>query len=118
MIARERRGTGGGGETSGIRIEDGEEKGVLLDVGTPVGRFRLSRKVVWLILAGVVALVLGNVDCVEGREANTCLAILVFATILWATEVCFRGSGSSGLIDRDLSRLSRYSSRRRQCLYS
>lgn len=89
MIARERHGTGGGGETSGIRIEDGEEeKGVLLDVGTPVGRFRLSRKVVWLLLAGVVGLVLGNVECVEGREANTCLAILVFATILWATEVC------------------------------
>lgn len=89
MIGRERRGAGGE-ETSGIRIEEGEEekrKGVILDVGTPVGRFRLSRKMVWFLLATVVGVVLVNVNCVDGREANTCLAILVFATILWATEV-------------------------------
>ena len=90
MIGRERRGAGEGGETSGIVIQEGEEekrKGVLLDMPTPIGRFRLSRKVVWLILATIVGIVMGNVEVVEGKEANTCLAILVFATILWATEV-------------------------------
>ena len=43
---------------------------MLVNVGTPIGRFKLSRKMVWLVVAMVVGLVVGNVNCVEGREAS------------------------------------------------
>ncbi|KAJ2984947.1 hypothetical protein NUW54_g10318 [Trametes sanguinea] len=59
---------------------------IVLNVQTPVGRVKLTTKMLSALVAIAVFLVLLNVQVVEGEEANKCLAILVFATILWATE--------------------------------
>ncbi|KAF4597064.1 low-affinity phosphate transporter [Pleurotus pulmonarius] len=86
MIGRERRGE-----------LDGEPKGIgsvllpesdagVLAVPTPVGRIRIKRKHIYAAIAVAVFFVLLNVQTVEGSEANKCFAILIFSTVLWATE--------------------------------
>lgn len=85
MIGRERRGDGG--TPLGVSLGTSSEEKAL-EVRTPVGRLRVGRRHAWVLLAAIVFTVLLNVQAVEGTEANRCLAILVFATILWATEVC------------------------------
>ncbi|OSC96955.1 Sodium/sulfate symporter [Trametes coccinea BRFM310] len=87
MISQARRGAG---DDSGMIAMGGSlivepERG-LLNVQTPVGRVKLTTKMLSALVAVVVFLVLLNVQVVDGEEANKCLAILVFATILWATE--------------------------------
>lgn len=81
MIGRERRGEGG---SLGATV-DVTEKG--MEVRTPVGKLTVSRKKVWVLIAVVAFAVLLNVQAVEGETANRCFAVLVFATILWASEV-------------------------------
>ncbi|KAI0050511.1 SPX-domain-containing protein [Auriscalpium vulgare] len=81
MIGRERRGESG---TPLGPVDVADEKG--LEVQTPVGKLRVNRKKMWILVAGLVFTVLLNVQSVDGEEANRCLAILVFATILWASE--------------------------------
>lgn len=61
------------------------EKG-LLDVRTKAGHLRLTMKHVYLLVSLVVFVILLNVQAVDGVEASRCLAVLVFATIMWATE--------------------------------
>ncbi|KZT65890.1 SPX-domain-containing protein [Daedalea quercina L-15889] len=61
------------------------EKG-LLDVTTKAGHVRLTMKHVYLLVSVLVFVVLVNVRTVDGAEASRCLAVLVFATIMWATE--------------------------------
>ncbi|KAI0791213.1 Sodium/sulfate symporter [Abortiporus biennis] len=87
MIGSARRGEG---ELNGIRALGGslvleEEKG-LLDVKTPAGHVKLTMKQLYALVAVIVFIVLLNVQTLEGVEANRCFAILVFATLLWATE--------------------------------
>lgn len=87
MIGRERRGDGDG-ETKAIGATlVTEPEGGLLQVPTPVGRFRLTRKKIYLVISIVVFIVLLNVSVLEDVEPNKCFAILVFSTIMWATEV-------------------------------
>lgn len=87
MIANERRGDG---EVGGVRALGGslviEEENGLLDVQTPAGHFKLRKKHFALVVSIVTFIVLLNVQVVEGLEANRCFAILIVATILWATE--------------------------------
>ena len=87
MISQARRGAS---DENGMIAMGGSlivepERG-LLNVQTPIGRVKLTGKMLYALVAAVVFLVLLNVQVVEGAEANKCLAILVFATILWATE--------------------------------
>ncbi|KAF9021958.1 Sodium/sulfate symporter [Hymenopellis radicata] len=86
MIGRERRGEVDGTPTivGGSLVKEAEPG--LLDVATPVGRFKLTRRLLWTIVGVIVFVVMLNVDIVDGMEANRCLAILTFCTILWATE--------------------------------
>jgi phosphate transporter len=87
MIGRERRGEGDGNiKTIGATLVT-EEEGCLLRVATPVGHFKLTRKKIFLVLAITVFVVLLNVPVVDEVEANRCFAILIFSTIMWATEV-------------------------------
>lgn len=79
MIGRERRGEGG------APVDTTEEKA--FEVRTRVGRVRLSRRKAWVVISALVFAILLNVSTVEGDEANRCFAVLVFATLLWATEV-------------------------------
>ena len=68
-----------------LLVEPEPEKG-LLHVSTPAGRVKLTTKQLYLVVAIVVFVILLNIDYIDGAEANKCFAILVFATILWATE--------------------------------
>jgi phosphate transporter len=83
MIGRERRGEGG--TPLGVPIDTTEEKA--FEVRTRVGRFRFSRRKAWVVLSVLIFTILLNVRTVEEEEANRCFAVLVFVTLLWATEV-------------------------------
>ncbi len=88
MINQARRGEDGAGMMTmggSLIVEPEPEKG-LLNVQTPAGRVKLTTKQLYLVAAFVVFTVLLNIDYIDGAEANKCFAILVFATILWATE--------------------------------
>jgi phosphate transporter len=83
MIGHERRGEGG--TLLGATVDTTEEKA--FEVRTRVGRVRFSRRNAWVVISALVFAILLNVSVVEGDEANRCFAVLVFATLLWATEV-------------------------------
>lgn len=88
MIGQARRGEGepGGIQALGGTLLIEEEKGVI-DVQTPAGRLKLKIRHLSLLISLVVFVVLLNVRALDaGEEENRCLAILVFATLLWATE--------------------------------
>jgi phosphate transporter len=95
MIGRERRGEGDDDlKTIGATLVT-EEQGGLFQVMTPVGRFRLTRKKIYLVAAIAVFIALLKVPTLHQVEANRCFAILIFSTIMWATEVrcSFSSSG-------------------------
>lgn len=56
-------------------------------VGTPLGTIRFRKKKIFVLIGLAVFIFLLNYSVVEGIEANNCFAILIFATILWASEV-------------------------------
>ncbi|KAF8261363.1 SPX domain-containing protein [Lactarius quietus] len=82
MIGRERRGENG--TPLGAPLDTTVEKA--FEVSTRVGRVRLGRRKAWVISSALVFATLLNVQTVEGEEANRCFAVLVFATLLWATR--------------------------------
>ena len=87
MIGRERRGEVDGHlETVGGTLEV-QQEAQALQISTPLGPLKLKRRHIWKAVAVAVFLTLLRVQTVNGDEANRCFAILVFATILWATEV-------------------------------
>ena len=87
MIGRERRGEIDGHlETVGGTLAD-QQEAKAVQIPTPLGRLKLKRRHIWQAIAVAVFLTLLRVQSVDGDEANRCFAILVFATILWATEV-------------------------------
>ena len=85
MIGQARRGEDGGMAVMGGTLIVEPEKG-LLNVETPAGRIKLTSRMLYFTIALIVFAVLLNVQVVDGVEANKCFAILVFATVLWATE--------------------------------
>lgn len=105
MIGRERRGEGG--TLLGASVDTTEEKA--FEVHTRVGRVRLSRRKAWIVISALIFVMLLNMTIVEGDEANRCLAVLVFATLLWATEVRQSSSLLPGRVLSQSSRLYHYS---------
>ncbi|PCH42680.1 SPX-domain-containing protein, partial [Wolfiporia cocos MD-104 SS10] len=83
MIGQARRGHADGAGAASLVLEP--EKG-LLNVRTRAGLVKLTTKQLYLLLSAAVFVVLLNVRTVDGVEASRCLAVLVFATIMWATE--------------------------------
>ena len=116
MIGKERRGEGDGqvkNLTPGHSA--GDDTTPLLDIPTPVGKVKVTGKRVSLIVAAATFVTLLNVQVVDGLEANRCFAILVFATILWATEVSMPDLFRTSKVCSFCSlRLFLYSSRLRQ----
>ncbi|KAG6905174.1 hypothetical protein DXG01_004419 [Tephrocybe rancida] len=55
-------------------------------IPTPLGTIRVTKKMMFKIIAGIVFVLLLGFPVVEGKEANRCFAILMFCTFLWATE--------------------------------
>lgn len=87
MIGRERRGeVDGDSETVGGTLAV-QQEAKAVQIPTPLGRLKLKRRHLWKAVAVTVFLTLLRVQSVDGEEANRCFAILVFATILWASEV-------------------------------
>ncbi|KAH9838741.1 Sodium/sulfate symporter [Rhodofomes roseus] len=86
MIGHARRGgTEDSPATRGGTLVLEPEKG-LLDVNTKAGHLRFTIKHVCLLVSVLVFIILLNVQTLDGVEASRCLAVLVFATIMWATE--------------------------------
>ena len=88
MIGQARRGESDvNGRLGGSLLIPAEAEKGLVNLPTPAGRLRVTLRQVQLLTAVVVFIVLLNVRSVsELEEANRCFAVLVFATILWATE--------------------------------
>ncbi|KAJ7471082.1 SPX domain-containing protein [Mycena latifolia] len=87
MIGRERRGDGDAVAGATLKEEEQAEDakpGLLLRWG-PV-RFRVTQKKVAMLAALAVFIALLNTQTVDGQEANRCFAVLMFCTVLWATE--------------------------------
>ncbi|KAF5359495.1 hypothetical protein D9756_002903 [Leucocoprinus leucothites] len=85
MIGRERRGEGSRMDLTGATLVK-EPQEPLVNIPTPVGRFQITSKLIWGSIAIVVFAVLLNVNTFKGEAANNCFAILMFCTILWASE--------------------------------
>lgn len=87
MISQERRGDSDGRlRALGGHVE--EEESPAVAIATPIGRFRVTAKKVFLLVAVANFLILINIRTFPTEEASKAFAILVFSTILWATEVC------------------------------
>ncbi|KAF8547929.1 Sodium/sulfate symporter [Imleria badia] len=87
MLAQERRGAADASDLMGGGILVREEKSSTIGVSTPLGAFRFKRKRISLIIAIAVFIVLVNTNVIkDGSEANKCFAILMFSTIMWASE--------------------------------
>ena len=88
MIGQERRGEIGDGGIKGVGIPAViERRRALFRIHTRWGTFRVTKRIFFLTIGLAVFLTLLNVKVLDAVEANNCLAILTFATILWATEV-------------------------------
>ena len=85
MIGKERRGESDGQmKALGGSIDSPDDP--LVAVPTPVGRLRITNKGISLLFAVATFTALLNLKVVDGETPNRCFAILVFSTILWATE--------------------------------
>lgn len=84
MIGRERRGEGADGRVKALGLGHVDSSANPLFV---LFGLKFTKKKILLVVAIITFIALLNVQMVQGREANRCLAILIFATILWATEV-------------------------------
>ncbi|PPQ83985.1 hypothetical protein CVT25_000531, partial [Psilocybe cyanescens] len=85
MIGRERRGEGATEDAAGATLVHEPEAGIM-DIPTPVGMFKITKRKIFKLFALAVFIIMLNIQVVEGLEANRCLAILSFCTVLWATE--------------------------------
>lgn len=84
MIAQQRRGDEEKPAAIGALLKKpGPE---LFFIPTPLGTIRVTKKMIYKIISGLVLVTFLNTPVVDSKEANTCLAILVFCTFLWATE--------------------------------
>lgn len=115
MIGRQRRGEDSTQGVLGATLVQ-EPEPTVVDIPTPVGRFKITKRLIFKVAALVVFILLLNVQVVKGGEANRCFAILTFCTILWATEVKgFCCSSCFSFFLYKSNRLFRFSWR--QCLF-
>lgn len=86
MVGRKRRGEDDTHDLLGATLIQ-EPEPTVVDFPTPVGRFKITKRNIFKVVALAVFILLLNVQVVDGQEANRCFAILILCTILWATEV-------------------------------
>ena len=75
-----------------VRLQGDEAEPVTKEVETPIGKYRCPRWLVsstFYILVGILALffVLLFVPIMKKPEQQNCLALVIFVSLLWATEV-------------------------------
>ncbi|KAF7375640.1 SPX domain-containing protein [Mycena sanguinolenta] len=90
MIGRERRGDGDavGMGASLVQAEEdpllGGKPGLVLNLG--FARLRVTKRKIMLLVSIAVFIWLLNTRTIDKPEANRCYAVLMFCTLLWATE--------------------------------
>ena len=94
-----------GRDTTGgkIRRQGDEVESDMKEVDTPIGRYRcpqwLVSRTFWILLACIaVFVVLLVVPIMEAPEQQNCLAMVIFVSLLWATEVCRAFENSSSML--------------------
>lgn len=90
MIGNERRGEADG-QVRSLDEADSMTPGAKSNnfvFHTRFGTLRFKKKKAFLPIAIIVFIGILKLHVVAGVEANNCFAILTFATLLWATEVC------------------------------
>lgn len=108
MIGQERRGESGDGQPKAIGESPNKvPKPALIEIPTPAGPLRITRRWVFIAIAIAVLTALLNNPILDRVEPSNCFAVLCFATILWATEVS-SGSRSRYRKITPLYRLSLY----------
>ncbi|PPQ65178.1 hypothetical protein CVT24_011055 [Panaeolus cyanescens] len=85
MIGRERRGEGEHEDMLGASLIH-EPEPAIVDIPTPVGQFKITRRKILRVLSIVLLFVMLKIPFIEEEQANRCFAILTFCTFLWATE--------------------------------
>jgi phosphate transporter len=90
-LGRTLLGTEGGGANRRLQGDD-DKLPRTKEISTPVGRFSIptwlfSQTMATLIIITVIFFVLLFVPIMERPEQQNCLAMLVFVSLLWATEV-------------------------------
>ncbi|KAG6888170.1 hypothetical protein C0992_009446 [Termitomyces sp. T32_za158] len=85
MIAQQRRGDVEGEPLTIGALLKPPGPGLFF-VSTPLGTIRVTKKMIYKIIAGIIFVTLLNVQVLETLEANRCFAILMLCTFLWATE--------------------------------
>ncbi|TRM57048.1 SPX domain-containing protein, partial [Schizophyllum amplum] len=87
MIGRARRGEGEDQKAMGaVLVKEPAPPLFTINLARCFGRARTSENMLSTSAALAVFVALLNTQTVDGEEANRCFAILIFATILWATE--------------------------------
>lgn len=83
---------GANGDPRKGRLQGDEEEGALKEVNLPIGKYRCPKFLVtstFWVLCLIIAIfaVLLVVPIMEKPEQQNCLALVVFVSLLWATEV-------------------------------
>lgn len=89
----------GGDDRGNARLQGDEPETATKEVQTPIGKYRCPRFLLsstFYILVAIIAifLVLLLLPIMDRPEQQNCLALVVFVSLLWATEVCFCPSHS------------------------
>ena len=89
------RGTilGSDNDPKKARLQGDNEDSAMKEVQTPVGRYAcpkfLLTSTFWILVATIaIFAILLMVPIMEEPEQQNCLALVVFVSLLWATEVC------------------------------
>jgi phosphate transporter len=92
------RGTilGSDNDPKKARLQGDNEDSAMKEVQTPVGRYAcpkfLLSSTFWILVATIaIFAILLAVPIMEEPEQQNCLALVVFVSLLWATEVCAHG---------------------------
>ena len=96
------------------RLQGDSEESATKEVQTPVGRYVcpkfLFNGTFWvLVMTVAVFAVLLAVPIMEQPEQQNCLALVIFVSLLWATEVCHLTSIPTKTLTLTVIRLFRYS---------
>lgn len=75
------------------RLQGDDDDGTTKEVNLPIGKYRCPKFLVtgtFWVLCAIIAIfaVLLSVPIMERPEQQNCLALVVFVSLLWATEVC------------------------------
>lgn len=94
---------GGDPDRTNARLQGDEPETATKEVITPIGKYRCPRFLLshtFYLLVAIIAifLVLLLVPIMEVPEQQNCLALVVFVSLLWATEVCIINARSSSCI--------------------